>query len=723
MKRKKQSPRATGKGYVYVPVLCLVYLMLSLTGVFGPSLTTSAVTLPQDNNSTLISKINNQPDTKSANKKGITLSDNKDLQKETETGKTVEEAAPGAAPQTPPTEPSATVQEDTEHQKASETKTPKFNLPTIVFKGETLKKEKIGGYDRLYINGKAMTGESYVIKSTGNIEIKIEAGDQVFSHSLYSVNGWVTILPPLVAIALALIFKDVVVALFIGIFTGALFIHRFDVFGAFFRVIDKYILEAVSDSERASIIMFTMLLGGMVGVISKSGGVKGIVDSLSKKVQSARGTQFYTWLMGILIFFDDYTNTLVVGNTMRPLSDRWKVSREKLAYIVDSTAAPIASIALISTWIGFEISLINQSLKAYNVDFDAYHLFLSSLPYRFYPLLALIFVLLIFTLRRDFGPMLKAENRARAGKIMRDKAVPLSDFESSALTPAKFIPARWYNGLVPIIVVIVGTFVGLYISGKAGLAGDNTPLAARSFFEIIFSGNFFKDLGSIVSSADSFKVLLWASLLGVCTAFLMAWTQRILKLRDLVTALVQGMKSMMMAIIILVLAWSLGVVLTELKTADFLVSLISSTLDYQLFPAIVFVFSGFIAFSTGTSWGTIAIMYPLVIPIIIALTKHTADFKQFLVLTIASVLAGAVFGDHCSPISDTTIMSSMASSCDHIDHVKTQIPYALLMAFTAVAFGILPVSFGFPYIISILASVGFAVVILLVLGKKVREEH
>jgi Na+/H+ antiporter NhaC len=178
----------------------------------------------------------------------------------------------------------------------------------------------------------------------------------------------------------------------------------------------------------------------------------------------------------------------------------------------------------------------------------------------------------------------------------------------------------------------------------------------------------------------------------------------------------------MMAIIILILAWSLGVVLSELKTADFLVSLISSTLDYHLFPAIVFVFSAFIAFSTGTSWGTIAIMYPLVIPIIIALARHSADFRQFLVMTIASVLAGAVFGDHCSPISDTTILSSMASSCDHIDHVKTQIPYALLMAFIALLVGILPVSYGFPYLLSLLAAIGLSVAILLTLGKKPLEE-
>jgi len=596
----------------------------------------------------------------------------------------------------------------------------KFKVPSTVFKGKEIKLEEIGSFDRMFIDGKEVTTDKITIESTGNIDVKIVKNNKEHKFSIYSINGILTILPPLVAIILALIFKDVVIALFLGIFTGALLLNRFDVIASFFNVVDKYVLEAIADKERASIIIFTLLLGGMVGIISKSGGVKGIVDVLSRKVTSSRGTQFYTWLMGILIFFDDYTNTLVVGNTMRPLTDKWKISREKLAYIVDSTAAPMASIAMISTWIGFEISLISQQLKAYNIDADAYHLFLSSLPYRFYPILAVVFVFLIFSSRRDFGPMLKAEKRAREGKLMKDNAVPLADFESSGLSPSKFTSARWYNGLVPIIVVITFTFGGLYISGKAGLLAEGNALAQRSLFDILFSTRVIKDLGTIVSSANSFEVLLWASFMGVCTALMMGWVQKILKLRELITAFVQGIKSMIMAIIILILAWSLGVVLTELKTADFLVSLLSSRIDFHLFPAIVFIFSGAISFSTGTSWGTIAIMYPLVLPVIIVLMKSAADFEYFLVLTISSVLAGAVFGDHCSPISDTTIMSSMASSCDHIDHVKTQIPYAFAMAFLALFFGILPVSYGFPYLLSILAAVGSAVLLLLLLGKKTR---
>jgi len=596
-----------------------------------------------------------------------------------------------------------------------------FKIPSVVFKGKILNLEEIGKFDKIFLDGKEIKNKKIAFYKTGSFEIKIIKNKKEFIFKVFSIYGILTILPPLIAILLALIFKETIIALFVGVLTGAFIIGKFDFIEAFFNVVDKYIIEAIANKERASIIIFTLMLGGMVGIITKSGGVKGIVESLSNRVRSSRSTQLYTWLMGILIFFDDYTNTLIVGNTMRPLSDKWKVSREKLSYIVDSTAAPVASIAVISTWIGFEISLIDQSLKAYNINADAYELLLSSLPYRFYSILALVFVFLIFFMRRDFGPMLKAERRAATGKVLGDKAVPISDFESSGLNPSRYIKARWYNGLIPIMVVIVFTFGGLYVSGKTHLLSTGNPIASYSFFDVVFNGNFIRNVGTIVSSADSFKVLLWASMMGVVTAFFLSYFQKILKIKDLISSLIQGMKSMMMAVVILVLAWSLGVVLVQLGTADFLVSLLSSNLNFHFFPAIVFIFSAFIAFSTGTSWGTIAIMFPLVVPMTIVMLKGSPEFRQFLILTISSVLAGSVFGDHCSPISDTTIMSSLSSSCDHIDHVKTQFPYSLTVALIALIFGIIPVSLGLPYLLSVAISVLFAFIVILFFGKKVIE--
>ncbi|MEN8152763.1 MAG: Na+/H+ antiporter NhaC family protein [Acidobacteriota bacterium] len=593
-------------------------------------------------------------------------------------------------------------------------------IPSVVFKGQEINLEKVSGIDKIFIEGIEQK-KKFKIPELGNLIITIEKNGKKTEYSVYSIPGVTTIIPPLIAIILAMIFKDVIIAIFLGVFAGALLLNKFNILKSFFNVIDKYILNAVADHERASIVIFTLLLGGMVGIITKSGGFKGIVTALQKRVNSARSTQMYTWLMGIFIFFDDYTNTLIVGNTMRPLTDKWKISREKLAYIVDSTAAPMASLALISTWIGFEISLINQSLTAYGVKYDAYALLLSSIPLRFYSIISLIFVFFVFTLNKDYGPMYKAEKRARAGRLLNEKAVPLSDFEASGLNPSKFIKPNWINGIIPIIVVITVTFVGLYFSGKSILVAKSVPLGAKSFFSIIFSGSSLRDLATIISSADSFKVLLWASMMGVLSAIFLSFVQKILKLRESISAMVQGMKSMLMAIIILVMAWSLGVVLVELKTADYLVSILHSNLDIRLFPGIVFILSGVIAFSTGTSWGTISIMYPLVIPITIGLmaTGGAGDLRTFLVLTISSVLAGSVFGDHCSPISDTTIMSSMASSCDHIDHVKTQLPYSLTVAAIALFGGVLPVSFGMPYIISLTGTVGITFLVLFFRGKKV----
>ncbi len=593
------------------------------------------------------------------------------------------------------------------------------DIPSVVFKGETIDLSKLNVNAKVSVDGIQLDSNKFKVEKTGKVIIKIETDGKTKEYTIHSIPGILTIIPPLIAIILAMVMKEVVSSLFLGIFAGSLLLNNFNIIKSFFRVIDKYIVGAIADTNRASIIIFTLMLGGMVGIITKMGGVKGIVESLSRKVRSAKSSQLYTWLMGIFIFFDDYTNTLIVGNTMRPLTDKWKVSREKLAYLVDSTAAPMASVAIISTWIGFEISLIDQSLKAYNVGFDAYALLLSSIPYRFYSILALFFIFVIFTTQKDFGPMYKAEKRAREGKLLGDKAVPLSDFEASGLNPSRYVKPKWFNGLIPILTVIVVTFIGLYVSGKSILSASGNSIAAKSFFGILFSKTGLKDLGTIISSADSFRVLLWSSLMGVLSAVFLGFIQKILKLKEAVTSMVQGMKSMFMAILILVLAWSLGVVIVKLHTADYLVSLLSSGFDHRLFPAVVFVLSAIISFSTGTSWGTISIMFPLVIPIIIGILAQSSDLKHFLILTISSVLAGSVFGDHCSPISDTTIMSSMASSCDHIDHVRTQLPYALTVAFIALLLGIIPVSFGIPYLISIGSSLLAVFIIFIILGKRV----
>jgi len=496
--------------------------------------------------------------------------------------------------------------------------------------------------------------------------------------------------------------RQVIVSLFLGVWLGATFIYGYNPFLALLRTVDYYAVEAARDPGHVSIIMFSLLLGGMVGVVSKSGGTRGIVEAAKSFATSPRRGQLATWIMGVAIFFDDYANTLIVGNTMRPITDRLKISREKLSYVVDSTAAPVVSLAVISTWIGYEVGLIGDSFASLGITASPYLAFIKSIPYRFYPIFALVLGFAIALSGRDFGPMLKAETRARIlGKPSSDKAVPLADFDSPSLSPDEGVRARWYNAAIPIFTVVSVTLVGLYLSGKSAI--EPVSRGTASFYEII-------------GQADTYASLMWASFLGCLIAILLAVSQRILSLKRAMEAWLGGIRSMLLAIIILILAWSIGAVCHELHTADFVVKSVSGSLSPFLVPAVTFLVSAAVSFATGTSWGTMAIIMPIAVPLSYKLSLEAGldPNQQHVILMggISSVLAGAVFGDHCSPISDTTIMSSMASACDHVDHVKTQLPYALLAGLTGVLIGDIPSAFGLSPWMSLFAG---TVVILLFL--------
>jgi Na+/H+ antiporter NhaC len=524
--------------------------------------------------------------------------------------------------------------------------------------------------------------------------------------SFTALPGWLSVVPPLLAIALALVFKDVLLSLFAGLLSGALFLYGWDPLAAFARSIDTFIVPALADPDRASILVFSTLLGGMVGIISRSGGTQGIVDRISHLATTARRGQVATWLMGVLIFFDDYANTLIVGSTMRPITDRLRISREKLAYIVDSTAAPIASIVPISTWIGFEVGLIAAAFTQLDLPYNAYSAFIGSIVFRFYPLLALVFGFAVAFSCRDFGPMLAAEKRAStSGNVVGETDVPLSDFDESVLAPPDSTPRRAINALLPVSTVIAVTIIGLFLTGAAEVE--------RADFA--HTGEWLRE---VFSNADSFRSLLWASLSGVGTALLLPLAQRILTVRDATAAMVHGFRAMLLALIVLLLAWSLGDACGRLHTADYLVELLSGTMPPQIVPALVFVLSAATAFATGSSWGSMGILMPLVIPICHGMSTSAGydvggeTYYLLLLGTISSVLAGSVWGDHCSPISDTTILSSMGSGCDHIAHVRTQMPYALTVGAIAILVGDLPTAFGLSPWISL--AVGSAIVIGLV---------
>ncbi len=507
---------------------------------------------------------------------------------------------------------------------------------------------------------------------------------------------WLSIIPALVAIGAALAFRQVVAALFLGIWIGA-WITYGSLAGVWFGLLDTvqvYVLAALADADHAAIIIFTLMIGGVVGIIQKNGGTQGIVGAVVAWANSARRGQLATSFLGIAIFFDDYANTLVVGGTMRPITDRLRISREKLAYIVDSTAAPVASLALVTTWIGYEVGLIGTAIAALpTYDEAAYSVFLQSIPYSFYPILALCFVFAVAGWQRDFGPMLRAERRARqTGQLFRPGSdIEHAEVESSVLVPSETTPARAHNALIPVLVLIVGVFAFLFITGREAVlekmaAGEDMSLT----------------LQNIVGEANSYKAMMWASLLAVIVAVALSVGQRILTLTETLDAWYAGMKAMLLAIIILVLAWALSNVNDALGTADWLVSTLSGSLVPGVVPTLVFLLAAATAFSTGSSWGTMGILMPLVVPlaygVLAADGLHTnAEYHHIIYSAVSAVLAGAVWGDHCSPISDTTILSSLASGCDHIDHVRTQLPYALVVGFVAILLGTLPAGFGAPW--------------------------
>ena len=508
--------------------------------------------------------------------------------------------------------------------------------------------------------------------------------------------GWESLLPSAVAIGLAFLTRQVFFALFMGIWLGAFLIAGISGEGllqSLLSVVDNYLIRALvpedGSLDHMSVVMFTLLVGGTIGIISANGGMNGVVQWLTRYADTRKKGQFAAFGMGFLVFFDDYANTLIVGKTLRPLMDRLKISREKLAFIVDATAAPLACIALITTWIGFQLSLIDDATVDLGIEASSYELFLGSIPFSFYPILMLSFIFFMILMNRDYGPMhdyeMKALNAPDDEQGKKDAA------ETGAI-----------NAVLPILVLIVSTVGGLYMTGR----GDDV-----------------EGIREILGNADPFKSMLWASLLSLVTAVIISLWRKTLTAEKTVIAMEDGFKPMLLAVMILTFAWAIAGVNKDLGTAQFLVSQIGDSVAPQWVPAIVFVMSAITAFSTGSSWGTMAILIPLVIP----LSWHAlesngmADVEHYYVIyaALASIMAGAVWGDHCSPISDTTILSSLASDCPHMNHVQTQMPYALIVAIIALVAGVIPAGFGVPSPILLAVGVGLVFLFLRHFGKPV----
>ena len=484
--------------------------------------------------------------------------------------------------------------------------------------------------------------------------------------------------PSVLAVGLAFVTRDIYLSLFLGAFSGALLLHGGNPWTGFHDLLIGRLIPSMMDRWNISVLIFTLMMGGFAEVLTRNGGMTALSQRVMGQSRSPRRAGLGAYLMGWLVFFDGLASSVLVGKSMRPIADRAGLSREKLSFIVDSTSAPVAGLSLLSTWVAYEMSVIRQGLTntgdAVLADSVApFSWLVLSLPFRFYNWFMLLLVFLLIWFMRDWGPMLAAEKASRSKpRLAAEPAAKAAIGSHSALA------------LVPLAVLVLGVFGGLFISG-GGLKQTFT----------------FAHLVEAMGKADAAAVFVLATALATAVALALTalWrgTPSGPEPRESGThAFLHGLQQMFLPTLILVFAWMLNSVIKELGAASYLVALLGDRLPSAWLPALVFVLASFISFSTGTSWGTMAIVMPLAIPLAVKFTAFQAGMTEspILVATVGAVLAGAVFGDHCSPISDTTIVSAFSSDCDVMAHVRTQLPYALAAAGIATFVGYLPAGYG-----------------------------
>ncbi|KPN32007.1 arginine/ornithine antiporter ArcD [Halolamina pelagica] len=468
--------------------------------------------------------------------------------------------------------------------------------------------------------------------------------------------GVLSIVPPLLAIVLAITTRKAVLSLFIGIWAGAvIFTGGLGVVQTF-----EWIVVAVAGEFHVRILVFTLLLGSGVAMVWNLGGSNAVRDWAIERLDSQRKAGAVAWGLGVVLFFDDYANTAIVGSAMKDVSDHLRISREKLSYIVDSTAAPVATLG-ISSWVAFQLSLISDGYEAAGVADHppAFEVFLNSIPFNMYSILAIVMVAIIVATGRDYGEMLDAEHRSwHTGQVSREDARPMQDVESDLGEP-NAENARLVNFFVPIAVLIAVTVASALWTGYS-------PGAS---------------LMDMVTNADFASALIYGSFAMVATGFVLGKLYGILTLGEATDTTIDGFGLMLTAVSILVLAWGIGEVVSALGTGEYVAGVVGDSFPVAVLPALVLVLAAFIAFSTGTSWGTMGILTPIVIPVAWNLTgDHT-----IIAAAVGVIFSGAIFGDHSSPISDTTVLSATFTGADLIDHVRTQLYYAVTVATVAVA--------------------------------------
>lgn len=537
------------------------------------------------------------------------------------------------------------------------------------------------------------------------------------TEALGRTLGLWSLAPTILAVALAFLTGDVILSLLAGVLLGAAMITAVSGSGGAYATFDlavNSIVDITSDRDKVQVLLLCVVVGGMEGVIRYSAGFETAARKLSRRLKSPGKVNLVSQLFCTLFFFDDYANALISGPVLTPVTDNAGISREKLSYIVDSTAAPLAGIAVISSWVAVEVSVIQEGLDIVGADVSAFQIFFNSVPYCFYCIFALAFVLLLTVTGKEFGPMLEAERRARAGQPVkanthlvktRTEEMPVSDAKGRSWTRI----ALAFGSIFLMLAFAIGSF---YITGRAEAVTQGLIASDASFS--------FGSLSTIIGCADTIHLVMEAAIIAGVAALLGGTLLGLFTLSEGINAWLEGASSLVSTIVVLVLAWTLAGAVQQLGTVYFVVDIISSGVPVFLVPTLIFLTCCLVSFAAG-SYGCMFMIMPIAIPIVAAISGINASSltDPFMLSCVAAVLSGAIFGDHCSPMTDCTILAALGAGCETMDHVKTQMPYAICVAVTSVLCGTLLTSIGVPVLIALIVGTALMLGIILILGKKV----
>lgn len=536
------------------------------------------------------------------------------------------------------------------------------------------------------------------------------------TEALGRALGIWSLVPPVLAVALAFLTGDVILSLLSGVLVGAAMLTAVSgggiLYGTFHGAVER-IVDTFANRENAQVIILCVAVGGMEGVIRRSGGFEATARKLTGRLNSPRKVNLVSQLFCTLFFFDDYANALISGPVLTPVTDKAGVSRERLSYIVDSTAAPLAGIAVISSWVAVEVSVIQEGLHAAGSSASAFQIFFSSIPYCFYCIFALAFILLTTLTGREYGPMLAAERRARAGQPQKEGTQVATDRREEL--PGSDATDRQRSRILlafgSILLLLLFALISFYVTGRQEAITQGLIAPGAGFR--------FRDLSTIIGCADTIQLVMEAALLAGIAALLGGTFLGLFSLGEGILAWLDGAASLVPTIVILILAWTLAGAVESLGTVFFVVDIIQAGVPMVLVPTLIFLICCVISFAAG-SYGCMFMVMPMAIPIVAAVRgigeNPAAD--PFMLSCVAAVLSGSIFGDHCSPMTDCTILAALGAGCETMDHVRTQMPYALTVAAASVLCGTLLTSLGVSVWLALLIGVAVMGVVVRLVGQK-----